>query len=112
MTRPIAQSSGGHATATRRPVIDPAWREACAALCEEDLPSMRALALAIARKRRIGLREMKGMRKQRYLILARREFYYRAARELGKSFAEIGRFLGDRDHTTVAYGVRKYDARQ
>lgn len=84
------------------------WVEACAALVDEDRPTMRALALSIARKHGINLAEMKSLRRTKNIWVARREFYFRAATELGKSQTQIGIFLDNRSHTTVGHGIRRY----
>jgi chromosomal replication initiation ATPase DnaA len=34
---------------------------------------------------------------------------WRARLELGMSYKLIGRVLGGRDHTTIMYGVRRYE---
>jgi chromosomal replication initiator protein len=87
--------------------IDPAWREACAALCDDVRPTMHSIALEVARKHGISLDEIRGMCRERDLCAARWEAWVRCKR-LGFSSTRIGRFFGDRDHSTILYGIRRY----
>lgn len=46
-----------------------------------------------------------------HIVLARQEAYYRMRTELSISFANIGKILGGRDHTSVRHGYLKHKAR-
>jgi chromosomal replication initiation ATPase DnaA len=48
------------------------------------------------------------MRRQQRIVDARNEVYYRLRNETTWSFPSIGRFLGDRDHSSVMCGARKH----
>lgn len=52
--------------------------------------------------------EIKSARRTRDIILPRKKFCYRAVTETGKSYSEVGRFCGGRDHTTILQAVRSY----
>jgi chromosomal replication initiation ATPase DnaA len=58
----------------------------------------------------VGVREIVGKDRRHQVILARQEFYD-LAYEAGASLPQIGRFCGDRDHTTVRWGVLRQRAR-
>ena len=47
-------------------------------------------------------------RRPKEIIEARQEIMWRLSRETGMAAAAIGRFLGNRDHTTVLYGVKAH----
>ena len=54
-------------------------------------------------------RELKEQRRYSYHVLARQFFFYKCKQLTTKSYTEIARFCGDRDHTTVLHGVRKIE---
>ena len=72
----------------------------------------RLLALAIHRARQNGvsLDDLQGPSRVRAISWPRQDFML-AARELGFSLTEIGRFL-NRDHTTILKGVRAAEKRR
>ncbi len=41
-------------------------------------------------------------------VKARQEAFYRLRHETSWAFARIGRFLGDRDHTTVMHAIKRH----
>jgi hypothetical protein len=41
-------------------------------------------------------------------VMARQEAFYRLRHETSWGFARIGRFLGDRDHTTVMHAIKRH----
>lgn len=49
--------------------------------------------------------------RSRHLAHARQEFWWRARRETDASYPKLGRFTGNRDHTTVIYGERAHAKR-
>jgi chromosomal replication initiation ATPase DnaA len=53
--------------------------------------------------------ELKGPARTRTVVLARSFAMYLARQWTQKSFLQIGRFLGGRDHTTVLYNCRKIE---
>ena len=54
-------------------------------------------------------RELKEQRRYSYHVLARQFFFYKCKQLTTKSYTEIARFCGGRDHTTVLHGVRKIE---
>lgn len=54
----------------------------------------------------VSLADLKGPCRERHLVRARWVFMRRAHSE-GISTTRIGRFLGNRDHTTVLHGLRQ-----
>ena len=69
--------------------------------------TMDALIQEVADKYQIPVPLMLQDSRQRPLVLARQEMFYRCVMEKGWSYARIGRYF-DRDHTTVLHGVRAH----
>ena len=44
-------------------------------------------------------------------VMARQEAFYRLRQETSWGFARIGRFLGDRDHTTVMHAIKRHQCK-
>jgi chromosomal replication initiator protein len=84
-----------------------AWVEACQALVD-DSGTMRSIAEEVARKHRITVKELRGPSRRRELVIARHEAFARCRDELLKTYTQIGRFFGDRDHSSVVYGCQRY----
>ena len=61
----------------------------------------------VANEYQVTDRELKGKGRTGYLARARQILYYILYKKCGKSATEIGKMLGDRDHTTIMYGVKK-----
>ena len=64
----------------------------------------------VAARHGLTVREMKSPSRVQRLSDARREFYYRAADETIQSLPAIAALLGDRDHSSVIWGVTIYAA--
>ena len=79
------------------------------------LPTRKALARQIvqevAAKHGVTFEEIVSMRRQQHIVDARNEVYFRLRNETTWSFPSIGRFLGDRDHSSVMCGARKHAKR-
>ncbi|UOF79249.1 chromosomal replication initiator protein dnaA [Caudoviricetes sp.] len=73
-------------------------------------PSLRAIARAVADHYQVPVDEMLGLRRLKYLLFPRQIACYLAKTLLPKkSYPEIGRSFGKRDHTTILYAVKKID---
>lgn len=79
------------------------------------IPTMvraKAIMVDVAKKHAISLAEMKGPRRHKYLVLARQEAMWRMKHECPHlSYPQIGRLVGNRDHTTVLYACRAHEKR-
>lgn len=82
-----------------------------AAKVEPREPTIGEIIASVANKYGLTVMELKGDRRSRRVSIPRQEIMYRAYTETGASLPTIGRSLGDRDHTTVLYGVRAHEAR-
>ena len=65
---------------------------------------MAQICLNVAKLHKVTVADLRGHSRLRTLAKAR-QHAYRRCRDKGFSYAEIGRFFGNRDHTTVMYGV-------
>ncbi len=65
----------------------------------------------VAIKHGLTMMEMVGAQRSRPLVRARQEAYYRCRRETLASLPMIGRYFGNRDHSTILKGAQKYAAR-
>jgi chromosomal replication initiation ATPase DnaA len=72
---------------------------------------LREIADEICKEYKLKFQQLISDRRERHLVIARHHFMYRATTETDKTTVQIGRFLGNRDHTTVMHGIKKYKAR-
>lgn len=79
------------------------------------LPNPKAAVARIkhecAVKHGVTVDEIDGIRRAAHIVAARQEAMWRAKNETKLSYPEIGRRFGDKDHTTVIWGVRQHEAR-
>ena len=69
--------------------------------------SLSGILLAVSAHYGVSITDLKSARRHKRLILPRHVFCYLAATATRKSLPQIGRVLGNRDHTTVLHAVRK-----
>lgn len=67
----------------------------------------RQVAATVARQFELTLTDLKSQSRRQALVEARSLAMYIARQITGASYAEIGRYFGDRDHTTVLHACRK-----
>lgn len=98
------------------PPISPITPQSDVILSEEPevvvRPTLRQLLTETAVKHGFSLNELISHSRHKRLVHARQEFFYRATMETLHSYPMIGRHCGDRDHTTVMYGVQRYCDRE
>lgn len=68
---------------------------------------LRKLLAEVASKHQVHPSLLASPRRTKYLVVARREFIYRAIAETRNSLSVVGRFIG-RDHTTILHHLRSY----
>lgn len=71
--------------------------------------TLSALILRVSEQTDVPIDTLKGPRREKHIARARQLFMYRAHKR-GFSTPQVGRFLGDRDHTTVLCGIRRIEA--
>lgn len=73
--------------------------------------TMRDVAIEVAARHGSTIAELRGCSRQRCVAWARQEAFAEIY-SLGRfSLPQIGRFFGDRDHTTVLFGIRRHKER-
>jgi chromosomal replication initiator protein len=70
---------------------------------------MRDILAEVAERNDVTVADLKGPSRQRRCAWPRFEAMY-LMHQAGHSLPEIGRFLGNRDHTTALHGCRRYAA--
>lgn len=78
-----------------------------AALEARERPTLPEIARAVARHFRVKASEMRSPTRRRSVVQARSVAMHLARSLAGSSLSEIGRFFGDRDHSTVLHACRK-----
>jgi chromosomal replication initiator protein len=74
-------------------------------------PSIQDIIKEVAAKHHLSYVDMVSQRRQARLVRARQEAYWRCIKETPASLPMIGRYFGDRDHTTILKGARVHEAR-
>lgn len=74
-------------------------------------PTMAMICAEVARKHDLRMSDIKGPRRRAAFVGARQEVMYRCYHEMQTTLPQIGRFLGNRDHTTILHGIRRHAER-
>ena len=70
-------------------------------------PTIKQIRNAVCAHFNVSANDLCGRRRPLHIVVPRHVAYYLCGTLTLKSWPEIGRRLGGRDHTTVLYGVRK-----
>ncbi len=73
-------------------------------------PKLFDIFREVCMKHGVTRAEIAGDCRNHKLTKARREYCWRAVKENGSSLGQIGRLIGNRDHTTVLWAFRQYEA--
>jgi chromosomal replication initiator protein len=73
--------------------------------------TLKEIISEVCEKRGVSKNAIISARRNVDLVLARQEVMWRAREETTLSLPQIGRALGNRDHTTVLHGMRRYQGR-
>lgn len=71
-------------------------------------PSWRAIAREVGRKHGVTLADLRSPRRDRPTVAARHEAFWRCRNETTMSLPQIGSKFGDRDHSTVMWGIKQH----
>lgn len=74
--------------------------------------SMAGVARDVAQRHQVSVNELRGPQRNRRVAHPRQEAFAMCRASGRFSLTQIGCYFGNRDHTTVLYGVRAYAARQ
>lgn len=73
-------------------------------------PSVRAVVETVAKHYGIEYADIASARRYAAIVFPRHVACYLCRKLTIRSYPEIGRFLGDRDHTTILHGSRRIEA--
>ena len=65
----------------------------------------------VAHKHGFSVLDLKSARRPGPLVIARQEYYWRARNETIAAMPQIARFCGNRDHSTIVWGIRQHEQR-
>lgn len=72
---------------------------------------VRIIIAAVALKHGVSVRDILEFSRRKDIVRARQEAMFRIKKKTDASFPLIGRYLGNRDYTTVLHGFRVHEAR-
>ena len=88
--------------------VDPDWLDE---LTEQERPEartvMKHVAAAVARQFQQSVADLRGQTRRQSVVQPRNLAMHLCRRLTGSSYATIGRYFGNRDHTTVLHSCRK-----
>ena len=73
------------------------------------VPRWKLILREVCAAHGVTLDQLISHNRSKKFIDARMLAYYRLHKELGLSLPQIGRYIGDRDHSTVFYGIKRYE---
>lgn len=73
--------------------------------------TVKQIIAECCQKHGVTMSEMLGLQRFKRIVVARHEAAYRLSKETRLSMPQIGRRLGDRDHTTIIHAIRAHEAR-
>jgi len=74
------------------------------------VPRWKLILREVCALHSITMDQLTSHNRSKKFIDARMLAYYRLHKELGLSLPQIGRYIGDRDHSTVFYGIKRYES--
>jgi hypothetical protein len=85
------------------------WKQASKYIRGQSIPdAIKRIVAEVCLKHKQFLLDIESDRRTKDVIKARQELMYRLRTETTWSLPRIGRFLGNRDHTTVIHGFHKF----
>ncbi len=74
-----------------------------------DRVTLEMIAQAVSDVWGVSLRDLRGKRRFASIVVPRQIAFALARAHTDHSFPVIGQWFGDRDHTTVIHGIRRYE---
>jgi len=71
----------------------------------------RIIVDQVAAKHNTTVNDIRSARRGHEIVVARHECFYRLRHETTMSLPQIGRMMGNKDHTTVLHGIHKHEGR-
>jgi len=85
------------------------WKSAQKYIRGQSIPdAIKRIVAEVCLKHNQFLLDIESDRRTKEAVAARQELMYRLRTETSWSLPRIGRFLGNRDHTTIIYGYKKF----
>lgn len=97
--------------ASRVPVVLESHKPLVKSIIELTKPAWAQIAIEVCQKHGVSMVDIVSPRRDVPAVLARHETMYRLKTETTMSLQQIGKRLGDRDHTTVYHGIWKHKQR-
>jgi len=72
------------------------------------VPLWKQIVIEVAERERIPVLDLMSDFREKHVVAARAEIFYRIRHECGLSYVEIGKRMGNRDHSTVIWGCRRH----
>lgn len=72
------------------------------------VPLWKQIVIEVAERERIPILDLMSDFREKHVVAARGEIFYRMRHECGLSYPEIGKRMGNRDHSTVIWGVKRH----
>ena len=98
---------GERAALEGRPITLEQARRFLATFGGKSTPSVKEIAAATARHFGVTLGQMRSKSRRRAVVVARDTAIYLAREIAGSTLPELGRYFGNRDHTTISHGYHK-----
>lgn len=73
------------------------------------VPKWKLILREVCELHGVTMDQLTSHNRSKKFIAARMLAYYRLNKELNLSLPQIGRYIGDRDHSTVFYGIKRYE---
>ena len=73
------------------------------------VPKWKLILREVCTLHSITMDQLTSHNRAKHLVKARMLAYYRLNKELGLSLPQIGHYIGDRDHSTVFYGIKRHE---
>ena len=73
------------------------------------VPKWKLILREVCTLHNITMDQLTSHNRAKHLVKARMLAYYRLNKELGLSLPQIGHYIGDRDHSTVFYGIKRHE---
>lgn len=71
----------------------------------------KRIARAVAKAHGVSFNDLVSHRREHHLVRARQHAMWELAQHTKLSYPQIGRILGDRDHSTVIHGIKRHALR-
>lgn len=98
---------GERAALEGQPITQEQARRFLAAYGGKSVPTVKQIASATARYFGVTLGQMRSKSRRRAVVVARDTAIYLAREIAGNTLPELGRYFGNRDHTTISHGYQK-----